>query len=1048
MRRPLFVALALVFTILLGLILPTEETVRAQALAAGQTTTLPPLEPDVWTPKAIDRTPVGGPPTAPFTPTRPTPGTPATLVAAAQVAALTVPAADGLGKQRFYTLVDYPLTDRMQLHVNVASGNLVLEAKDVGVKGTGLDLAITRYYNSRSTDIGSIGQGWTLDTGRDVGLLAQPGGGLLFYGPSGFRATFSPNGTGGYTSPSGIDATLTASGGGYALKFHQSEEQYQFTGGGMLTARVDRNGNTITDLYNGANQLASIVDTQGRVTTTGSYGANGFITSLHDPAGRPAQYAYTGNYLTGYLDPATQQTTYGYDTAGNLTQITDPLGNVTTLAYDSDRRVTSIIRVDNPGAGTGPTTTFAYTAGATPNTVVTDANGHATTHYYDTVGRVTRTVEANGKATNTAYTANSNVQQFMDQAGQITTYGYDGNDNLISSQLPTGATTTWAYTNPAHPYAPTSTTDPQGNTIAYGYDTPGNRTSVTDGLATQNQSRYIYNGNGTVATATDPRGNATSYGYDGYGNLTSVTAPAPLGGTTTHYDGLSRVDYTIDGKGQQTGYQYDGLDRTTRVSYQSGDNTTLAYDVVGNLTRLDDNGGTPRQTTFGYDRLNRQTSKTFLLPSDGTLTYAYDGVGNLIGFTDGGGAVGYAYNAVNLLQTLTEPGGFQTTFTYDDMHHRTGTAYPNGVTMAQTYDTAGRLTSIVGKNAGGTTLTSFAYAYQNATGADTALRQRVTDQNGNTTSYGYDVLNRLTGAQTTGPSPASYAYAYDGANNRTSQTVNGAATTYGYNAADELTAAGGATYNYDAVGNQTGNSAGQALAYNTANQTTSVTPTGGAALAMAYTGASQAQRVSAGSTGFQYGLLTLNRQIDASGTTYYTRGPQGELLGQRAPGGRYYYLYDGLGSTAALTDSTGAVVNRYRYDPWGQQIASTGTVANPYRFGGSYGSYTDVATGLVKIGQRYYDPALGRWIQRDPLGAGNPYAYTNCNPVNSIDPSGLISGGCANSLLGLGASVVGLGLSIAAVPVAGPIPAIVVAGVVVSTIGAGSSEVGVITGCP
>ena len=50
-------------------------------------------------------------------------------------------------------------------------------------------------------------------------------------------------------------------------------------------------------------------------------------------------------------------------------------------------------------------------------------------------------------------------------------------------------------------------------------------------------------------------------------------------------------------------------------------------------------------------------------------------------------------------------------------------------------------------------------------------------------------------------------------------------------------------------------------------------------------------------------------------------------------------------------------------------------MANPYRFGGSYGAYTDLSTGLVKIGQRYYDPGLGRWTQRDPLGAGNPYGH-------------------------------------------------------------------------
>ena len=97
-----------------------------------------------------------------------------------------------------------------------------------------------------------------------------------------------------------------------------------------------------------------------------------------------------------------------------------------------------------------------------------------------------------------------------------------------------------------------------------------------------------------------------------------------------------------------------------------------------------------------------------------------------------------------------------------------------------------------------------------------------------------------------------------------------------------------------------------------ANQTTSVTPVGGSAVTMGYTGASQVQRVSAGGTGFQDGLLGLNRQSDSGGMTYYTRGPQGELLGQRTPAGRYYYLYDGLGSTAVLTDSAGAVVLQSR----------------------------------------------------------------------------------------------------------------------------------------
>ena len=67
----------------------------------------------------------------------------------------------------------------------------------------------------------------------------------------------------------------------------------------------------------------------------------------------------------------------------------------------------------------------------------------------------------------------------------------------------------------------------------------------------------------------------------------------------------------------------------------------------------------------------------------------------------------------------------------------------------------------------------------------------------------------------------------------------------------------------------------------------------------------------------------------------------------------------------ALTDSTGAVVNTYSYEPYGKTTSSTGTTANPWRFGGSYGAYTENNnSGLLKIGQRFYDPSLGRWTVR------------------------------------------------------------------------------------
>jgi RHS repeat-associated protein len=89
----------------------------------------------------------------------------------------------------------------------------------------------------------------------------------------------------------------------------------------------------------------------------------------------------------------------------------------------------------------------------------------------------------------------------------------------------------------------------------------------------------------------------------------------------------------------------------------------------------------------------------------------------------------------------------------------------------------------------------------------------------------------------------------------------------------------------------------------------------------------------------------------------------------------FYYLFDALGSVIALTDGSGAIAASYTYDPYGNTVTASGAQVsvNPFRFASGY---FDSATGLLKFGDRYYDPSLGRWIQRDPIGGSiaNPNA--------------------------------------------------------------------------
>jgi RHS repeat-associated protein len=112
-------------------------------------------------------------------------------------------------------------------------------------------------------------------------------------------------------------------------------------------------------------------------------------------------------------------------------------------------------------------------------------------------------------------------------------------------------------------------------------------------------------------------------------------------------------------------------------------------------------------------------------------------------------------------------------------------------------------------------------------------------------------------------------------------------------------------------------------------------------------------------------------------------------------GATYYYHLNARGDVVAMSDGTGAVVNTYAYDPWGQLLSENETVPNPYR----YASYRyDSATGLSYCWNRYYAPELARFLTRDiypgelsdPVTM-NPYLYCGGDPVNAVDPTGLIA---------------------------------------------------------
>lgn len=121
--------------------------------------------------------------------------------------------------------------------------------------------------------------------------------------------------------------------------------------------------------------------------------------------------------------------------------------------------------------------------------------------------------------------------------------------------------------------------------------------------------------------------------------------------------------------------------------------------------------------------------------------------------------------------------------------------------------------------------------------------------------------------------------------------------------------------------------------------------------------------------------------------------PQGGALPPPGQLGPHWLLADHEGSVTAVVNWEGHDRGEITYDSFGK-VTSASTPAAAGSLFGYAGSVYDVTTGLSYMNARYYDPASGRFLSEDPLGfaAGdmNVYRYVGNNPVNLVDPSGLL----------------------------------------------------------
>ena len=684
---------------------------------------------------------------------------------------------------------------------------------------------------------------------------------------------------------------------------------------------------------------------------------------------------------------------FDYDDDGNLTSVSTPGTDATVNTYENGN-------LTKTETGTGSVYSYEYDKEYSHRLLSSTNKITVQSMRYDSYGNIISSELSACGATSAKLISNTN-------------YGHNGN-LLINSVDTNGNTTFYQYSTAINqmldlPSKITSSNNVETDNI---YDISGRTTKTSIENLASVEYNYV---NGYLSSVIRENSGTTtqsySMEYDTFGNLLSLSV-GNIEMLTCEYGARNGLLIKqVYANGNTIVYTYDNLGRVSTETFNDGRSIAYVYTGDGQLYSVKETfNGTTVAYLYTYDSFGnmivsekRDEEGNIIL----RLLYDYDNDGQIVGQSwqvgnSNAELESYTYNSADdSINTMTTALGNTLQFSYDDLQ-RLSSVNAGQYTKNYSYHDISndRTTTQIAQvqYTGLQAALGFSYEYDNAGNIST-----YTTPEQEIIYYYYDSQGQLLRAV----GEETYIYTYDNVGNIL--TANGHSYTYGNESwKDLLTAFDGQLITYDASGNPVSYYNGSRWEFVWGNGKNLLSASdGNTSIEYVYDVSGLRAQKTVGNVTHNY-LYAGNRIIQDTITTISENGIEetetlkfyydadGEPYALAYGGSTYYYITNLQGDVVYLVDLEGNTVASYEYDPYGNIVSATGMMAeiNPLRY---RGYYYDTELGMYFLQSRYYDPAIGRFINADDVSyigvdetllSYNLFAYCKNNPINRFDDNG------------------------------------------------------------